>query len=64
MKDKVKCSVCGKETLEECMAVNIDAKIAYSFFGELEKSYGPYKGDKYHVCYECWLRSMGIKPPD
>lgn len=60
---KVKCSVCGKEVREECMAVTADSRVCYSFYGDLEESYGPFKGGKYHICYACWLMSMGIRGP-
>lgn len=29
----------------------------------MQRQMGPYSHNKeYNVCYECWLRSMGVKP--
>jgi hypothetical protein len=61
MKDKVKCSVCEKELFKECMFFNIQGYQDYSMFGDLRKSFGPYAGKDYNICYECWLRGIGVK---
>jgi hypothetical protein len=63
MKKRVKCSVCGKEVTEECMFIAMNLEMTYSFYGDLDKSAGPYRGQKYYVCYECWLKRMGVDMP-
>jgi hypothetical protein len=63
MKEKVKCSVCGKEVFKECMFINVETYMDYSMFGDLKKSLGPYAGSDYRICYECWLNRMGIPVP-
>jgi hypothetical protein len=63
MSAKVKCSVCGKEVSEMTMAKHIDLRVCYSGDGDLPISAGPHVGHEYFICYECYLRSLGVRAP-
>ena len=68
------CSVCGKDmrdpdTGTAVMGISISVGVATDLWEALEataRQFGPYwKGNEtcYEICYECWLRSLGVKPP-
>lgn len=68
-----KCDVCGKELIIgtcACFAVRIAFQIGIPgrqgvrWKTALDQSFGPYDPEKiYHICCECWLRSLGVKAP-
>ena len=66
----IKCSCCGKgletkhgDTLTGA-SFNINIKDNTTFSKEfVKKQLGPYKEKfNYNLCFECWFKSMGIKP--
>jgi hypothetical protein len=71
------CDACGKdferredESLGEYRIIGISIEIGGTNtttdvdIKYLSRQMGPYElGTTYSVCYECWLRSLGVKPP-
>lgn len=67
----MKCDVCLKEmtspTGETVIGISLSLyskanDIEYNDF--LKKQFGKYELDRsYNVCGECWLKSLGIRPP-
>ena len=66
--EEVLCDVCGKNMTNQRtkssyigLAVRISLHDGDTEF--LQKQMGGYKiGKSYNVCYECWLKSLGVKP--
>lgn len=65
----LKCSACGKEVESNGKSfIGITIKITYEDNKEfpiefIQKQMGKYKVNKqYNICWECWLKSMGVKP--
>lgn len=70
-----KCNICGKElsfkdkdkTYRTIIGMQAtmtpDKKLSKKIIVFMQKQAGKYKlGKEYNVCWECWLKSMGVKP--
>jgi len=70
--EKVKCSACGKVIQTEggavlpgyTMLIHIPEEDKKLFSDEfVQKQLGDYKpGKNYSICFECWIKSLNIKP--
>jgi hypothetical protein len=67
------CSACGKSLIyqvtgESCCGVQIEinvyGNVRDSMRRRIQHNLGPYKMGTYSICYECWLRSLGVKPDE
>ena len=66
------CSVCSKEVemknkpfsvIGVRIITVIDGSLSKEEVEFLNKQFGVYDINKeYNICYECWLRSLGVKP--
>ena len=63
------CSVCDREFSDSVEFVGVIINVAppegstKERVEEYKTQMFPYQlNKKYHVCYACWLKSMGIKP--
>ena len=74
--DKKCCEVCGKEFGDPAiigirigygsglgMIAPADNPIISDNLDNLKKQFGPYELRMYSICWECWLRAMGVPEP-
>jgi hypothetical protein len=64
------CDACGKNMMDENRATSEAMTVIVHDGAEsdterrfLQHQLGPYQMErKYEVCWECWLKSLGVKP--
>jgi len=66
----MKCDVCSKEMEEDgASLIGISSTFSAETFDTFsveftQRQLGKYEINKtYNVCWECWLKSLGVKPP-
>ena len=64
----LKCDVCGKEMWDDklrtaLVGIRILLLPNEKYREFYQKQIGKYEVDKeYNICYECWLKSLGVEP--
>lgn len=65
------CAVCGKDMTQPNGGRTVGIELWVETTGEtspamrkhLQEQLGPYDLDRrYSICWECWMRSLGVKP--
>lgn len=65
------CAVCGKDmtqpgggrTVGIELSMETNEETSPAMRQHMQEQFGPYKLDhKYAICWECWMRSLGVKP--
>ena len=74
--ESVKCDACGKELVVVgdndatirfvAVSINVSTDAKDELLTKAARiSLGEYQLNKeYNICYECWLKSLGVKPPE
>lgn len=67
------CAACGKDMVDPetgTLLVGVSLKLRIGDYGTfskgfIEEQFGQYRDNTtYNICWECWLKSLGVKPKE